>query len=175
MDYDNETMKLLRNADWELISLKLLKFAINRGGKSVIADGMDSQDIVKEVIVKTFSGERKWNPQIPLYNHLKEAIRSILSSKGLYSNCDRVKRDFLISSELDPSSEVREEGLDDDLYNLQVMVESNTELKMVFEAIIHGALKPKDISAITGITQSAVDAHKKTLKRYWIRITGEKK
>jgi hypothetical protein len=175
MDYDEETLRLLRKADWELISLKLLKFAIAIGGRSIVAKGMDYQDVVKDVITKTFSGERKWNPEIILFFHLKEAVRSSLSIKGLYGNKDRSKRVSTPVQELEICDNEQENGLTDELIEIKKLIKGNKDLEDVFEAILTGALKPRDIAKATGIEPQQVSEHKRTLKRYWIKINGENK
>lgn len=173
MEYDEETLRQLRNADWEHISLRLLKFAIAIGGNSVIAKGMDSQDVVKEVISKTFSGERKWNPKIALYVHLKEAVRSTLSKKGLYASKDRLSHVSTEIIEMEVSDQKVVDSLTDELVNMKKLIANNLELLNVFEAILSGALSPRDIAKTTGLQAQKVSEYKRTLKRYWLKINGE--
>ena len=173
MEYDEETLRQLRNADWETISLKLLKFAIAIGGQSVIAKGMDSQDVVKEVITKTFSGERKWNPEIALYVHLKEAVRSILSSKGLYAHKDRSGRRSIKALNMEVCEGKIEDGFTDELIKMKNMISKDIDLLSVFEAILNGELKPREISKTTGLVPVKVSEYKRTLRRYWLKINGE--
>ena len=172
MNYDEDTLRQLRNADWESISLRLLKFAIVLGGQSVIAKGMDSQDVVKDVITKTFSGERKWNPEIPLFIHLREAVRSSLSRKGLYANKDHADRHPTPVQEMELCEKSVENGLTDELLKMKRLIEFNKDLLNVFEAILNGALKPRDIAETTGLQPGIVSEYKRTLKRYWLKING---
>lgn len=172
MDYDEDTLRQLRNADWENISLRLLKFAITIGGNSVIAKGMDSQDVVKDIIAKTFSGERKWNPEIALYVHLKEAVRSTLSNKGLFASRDRRDHVSTATIELDISEEQIESALTDELIHMKKLIANNLDLLKVFEAILNGELAPRDIANITGIKPERVSEYKRMLKQYWLQING---
>ena len=172
MEYDEETLRQLRNADWESISLRLLKFAISVGGKSVIAQGMDTQDVVKDIIAKTFSGERKWNPEIALYVHLKEAVRSTLSNKGLYSSRDRFGHIPTEKIEMEVRDQKAVDSLTDELVNMKKLIANNIELLNVFEAILNGAQNPREIATITGLHPQRVSEYKRMLKRYWLKING---
>ena len=174
MDYDEKTLKQLRGADWNLLSVKLLKFAIALGGRSIIAKGMDTEDVVHEAIAKTFSGERKWNTKIPLLVHLKEAIRSMLSIKGLYGCADKTKRHPSPSEELEISPTESENRYTDKLVELKTKIKGNKDIESVLEAIIAGARTPREIARITELHPRVISEHKRTIKSNWIKINGGK-
>ena len=66
-----ETLDLLQEMDWSAIRKALLTYTTwrarsyrwNRGESSDLAKGYTVEDVVQEVIVKTFEGVRKWDPE----------------------------------------------------------------------------------------------------------------
>ena len=49
-------------------------------------------------------------------------------------------------------------------------VKGNEELESVLEVVLMGAHKPSEIETLTGVDAEKVYDHKKTLKRYWLKI-----
>lgn len=84
------TFNQLKNADWATIGKRLLAFAIWRARKYdwcvaetlEVAQGITLEDVVQHVIIKTLSGERRWDPERgPLEPWLKDQIKSVIDAQ----------------------------------------------------------------------------------------------
>lgn len=102
----------LWNADWAQIGKELLAFAVYRaklyrwrsGGLHLLARGMELQDVVQDVIVKTLRGQRKWEPHTgPLVPWLKDQVKSEIDALAKSAAHRR-------EESLEPDWQVVEEG-----------------------------------------------------------------
>ncbi len=87
---DDRTRKLLQEADWGPIGNELTAFAIHcirdyqwsYGGAFEIPQGYTAKDIAQEVMLKTLSGERRWDPDKgELIPWLRWQVRSIVNAR----------------------------------------------------------------------------------------------
>ncbi|MBN1935450.1 MAG: sigma-70 family RNA polymerase sigma factor [Anaerolineae bacterium] len=84
---DLETYKLLLKQDWETIGPKLVAFGIRyaerywwRHGNGNLPSGNMIEDVVQELIARTLSGERQWDPnKIDLVRWLKQQLPSLIN------------------------------------------------------------------------------------------------
>ncbi len=105
---DEKTFRLLEGADWGGISKELLAFVINWARKyptlghgedpRFLVLGVSYEDVVQEVIVKAFSGERNWDPDtvdlVPwLKMHIKSIVDALARSIAANQETDLVTRD----------------------------------------------------------------------------------
>ena len=86
---DRKIFRLLQEADWGEIGKELTAFAVWRaqnyqwryGRGQDLALGKSVEDIVHDVILKTISGERKWDPEKgDLVPWLKDQVKSIMDA-----------------------------------------------------------------------------------------------
>jgi DNA-directed RNA polymerase specialized sigma24 family protein len=86
---NRKTFNLLREADWGELGKRLLAFAEWRAryywwrhGKGIVlAKGWTPEDVVQEVIIKTLSGERNWDPQKGhLEPWLRDQVKSVMDA-----------------------------------------------------------------------------------------------
>lgn len=89
--FDEDVFKLLESADWGEIGNELLSFAATWSKRyptlgygedpKFLVLGVSYEDVVQEVIVKVFSGQRKWDPgKVDLLPWLKMHIKSIIDA-----------------------------------------------------------------------------------------------
>jgi len=111
---DDQTLTLLRNADWVDLSLRLRRFIVHTWGKMLPA-GYTPDDVVAEVIEKTFREERPWDPtKRSLATHLRWCIKSTLSKKGLYGLKENNVMTFTNDdAQLEPEPDVTAETVSD--------------------------------------------------------------
>jgi DNA-directed RNA polymerase specialized sigma24 family protein len=198
---DPKTFKLLQEADWGAIGKELLAFAEWRagnyrwrhGGNLELAEGKTPEDVVQEVIVKTLSGDRRWDPDKgPLVPWLKDQVRSILdalakSAAHRYEitipdgeeeegSSDRIeyrasKIDILATvgssgpEELVLEMEAREHK-EQEVGALFQAVSGESELEEVLEAIMDGCEpKPQALAAKLGVPVKEINNRVKRLRR----------
>ena len=86
---DTEIFRQLEKEDWGAIGKRLLAFAEwwagnyqwRRGGESDLAQGKTLVDVIQEVILKTFSRERKWDPEKgELVPWLRDQVKSVIDA-----------------------------------------------------------------------------------------------
>lgn len=149
---DSETFRKLCGADWGTIGAELLAFAAWRaknyqwysGQGRELAPGISLEDIIQEVIAKTISGKRHWDPaRGPLVPWLKDVVKSEVDNKA-NSAPNRYEKQALEgkgeekrpqASDLrrPPNPEVSERVQD-----LMRAVNGEPELKEVLEAVMDG-------------------------------------
>lgn len=82
---DIKIFRLLQQVDWDTVGRRLMYFTVHRfqhygwavGIDTALPKGWTIEDVVHEVIIKTISGQRKWDPDKgPLEPWLKDQIKS---------------------------------------------------------------------------------------------------
>lgn len=161
--------KLLDNYDWEKISLELTDYADIRArrlkwrteSKSDLPQGKRTEDIAQEAILKTYGGERKWDPERypDIMIFLRSVVDSLISHLANSQNHKKLQRfpenengesldnTFNLGYSPTPEDEVL---ADEVLGKIYEAVDGEKELQSVVDAIMSGYTKPGDISKATG-------------------------
>ncbi len=186
---DWEIQKLLQEADWETIRRELLAHSTwrargyrwRRKGDLELAEGYTVEDIVHEVIAKTWSGIRRWDPaRGELLPWLQAQSRSILDALARSAPHRREVRvldleelavvyasdplEILLKQEAWTQKKQRVEQL------LQA-VEGEPELDQVIRLIINGCEpKPRYLASELGVPVGEINNRLKRLRRRALRL-----
>ncbi|OQA22611.1 MAG: RNA polymerase factor sigma-70 [Chloroflexi bacterium ADurb.Bin360] len=181
---DQKTLELCQEADWGAIRRDLLvhtawqarRYLWNHGGYLDLAEGYTIEDVVQEVIVKTLSGVRKWDPEKgPLLPWLYAQSRSILDALAQSASHRHEMHipdmEVLIAAQsLDPLEIIiereREAQIRHKTETLIEIVEEDPELQEVLQVILAGCEpRPRHIALELGISVREVDNRLKRLRR----------
>jgi len=181
---DQQTRKLLREADWETIRGELLAYAMwrarsywwNRGGDLDLAKGYSVEDVVQEVIVKALSGLRRWDPEKgQLFPWLQAQSRSVMDALAKSASHRREMRiletESLASAQSpDPLEIVLEKEAETQTRKkveaLFQAVDGVPELREVLQVIMDGCQPwPRHIASELGVSVREVDNRLKRLRR----------
>ena len=198
-----EVFEYLQNVDWVAIGKSLLVFTIWRaqiyrwrsGDTQDLALGKTPEDIVQEVIEKTISGERQWDPSLgPLVPWLKDQVKSILDA--LYKSAAN-RYEYATLTE-DPDPDPGEPGdlqqakdpraveasipglkeqvekrfeLDEQINQVFTVVNAQPELEEIVVAILDGCeAKPRYLAEKLGVPISEINNRLKRLRRKVINL-----
>lgn len=198
---EHEIFRLLQQADWNSIGRRLIAVARSYAGRykwssghySLLSEGRQLEDIVQEVIAKTLSGKRNWDPERgELVFWLYEQVRSEINN--LYTKLPR-KRElpvsvpteqdeiedavdhlnevssadniFYHSRPLLPEEELlRKEYIEEKSRVIWSAVDSDPELEQLVDTIIEtGVTKPNELSEILNVPTSEVYRLLRKLRR----------
>jgi hypothetical protein len=157
-------LELLRKADWDEISARLLHWVDIVASRRPLPCGFDSEEIVRLAVGKLWSEDRDWDSEKhpDLLAHLKWIVKSLLSNKGLYALKDAQKVEFTDDpATLDPpvESETDALGQDEQVLAWQALEEEfvgDKEMQLYLAMIRKGEDKPSRISELTGIPVARV-------------------
>ncbi len=84
---DATAFRLLQDADWNNIGRRLTARVIWITGTATLSNGVTARDIAQTVILKTLSGDRKWDPNkgelLPwLFDQVKSELSNLLTSSA---------------------------------------------------------------------------------------------
>jgi len=161
---DEYIRNLLKDVDWERITLKLIEYATYKAGRLYwqsgnyqnLSQGKAPEDIAQEAIAKTLGGERTWDPnkQIDIFIHLKTVVDSLISH--LVESDNHKRRQPLLHSPRkegidinkipDPGPTQDEELTQEESYfrtlgKFRAAVKGDKELEAFLEAMIDGEIK----------------------------------
>jgi len=183
-ELDRETFKRLQEADWTTLQSQLLACATwqaggyrwHRGDDLELAEGKTVEDVVQEVIMKTLSGARQWNPaRGPLLPWLQAQSRSIIDALAKSAShrheVSTLDLEGLASAHSpDPLEAVLEKEA-----NAQSMrrvaalfqaVDKEPELQTVLQVILDSCEpRPRYIAAELGVPVDEVNNRMKRLRR----------
>lgn len=205
-ELDPKIYNKLCQQDWGEIGKELLAFAEIRArnydwcspGSAHLAQGKTCEDVVQQVIVKTFAGERKWDPKKgPLLPWLKDQVKSIIdalvwsaahrhetpisegdSAEGFGVN-DRRTQMYLEQPAVGPSSgpeeclleKIEMQKADRKIERLFEEVEEDPELEEVLIAIMDGCEpKPRYLAAELDVPVTEIYNRMKRLRRRALAI-----
>lgn len=180
---DEETLARLRDADWDDIAPRLLRYVRSRIGDSVLPRGVTAQDVVQMAVERLYSPKgRTWDPekQPDLCKYMLSVLRSMLSSKGLYGIQDAETDEFL---EEQCGGHLTLDGVAmDDVEDpvaamdratafslLQDEIKDDRELEDILAAIQMGCSKSKDIADMTRLPVKKVYELQRKMGRYAAR------
>lgn len=188
---DRETQKLLQEADWEAIRRELLAHATwqargyrwRRKGDLELAEGYTVEDVVHEVIVKTWSGIRKWDPaKGKLLPWLQAQSRSILDALARSAPHRREVsvldlEEVAVVHTLDPLEIlVEQEAWTQKKRRVEQLfqaVEGEPELEQVLRLIISGCeSKPRYLASELGVPVGEINNRLKRLRRRALRLVN---
>ncbi len=186
----SRVFQLLENADWEGIYERLLAYTVSvagalrwRGVQGVgskngeLAKGVSCEDIVNDVIVKTFDRTRRWDPDKgELESWLKWQVKSEVSHCVESAPHRREKdeiieetADILAISSLDPSLIVlQQEEINEKLSNVYECTSKDPQLEELFAAILDVGSKPQHLAQTLNTTVSDINNRLKRLRRHLI-------
>lgn len=187
---DQETLKLLQEADWNAIRRQLLAYATwrargyhwNRGGNLELTGGYTVEDVAQEVIVKALSGTRKWDPDKgQLLPWLQTQSRSVIDA--LVKSASHRREVSIQENEnlaLAPSPDTLEIVLKKEaeaqtrqkVKALLQAVDEEPELREVLQVVMDGCETwPRHIASELGISVRDADNRLKRLRRRASRLT----
>lgn len=187
---DQETIKLLREADWATIRRRLRVYATwrasnyrwSRGEIPELAEGYMVEDVVQEVIVKTLSGVRRWAPAkgqlLPwLQAQCCSVIDALAKSASHWREVSIVEDDNLAQSPSDPLELLLEEEAETQARRkveaLLQAVGEETELQQVLHAVMSGCEPwPRYIAREIDISVRDADNRLKRLRRRASRLAN---
>ena len=179
-----EIRKLLENYEWEEITQKLIDYADIRARRfkwrtesnSDLPQGKKAEDIAQEAILKTFDGERKWNPEKypDIMIFLRLVVKSLINHLANSQNHRRLQRfpenengeslDDTFDLGYSPTPE--EEVLaDETLGKIYEVINGDKELQSIVDAIMSGYTKSNDIANVTGFDINHVYQLRRKLDR----------
>ena len=189
---DEDYQKLMQGQNWERIVLEILHYCVSifkkdgRSTNQIIAQGHLAEDMAQKAIALVLSGERKWEPgRGELIPFIK---RSVI--RNLRSNAYKLKENSIVdcleeyyrSDEADAvSKEKRAESLatlsaedvailNEDLslllqeFRVAVGDMTNEEAQGIFDCLVEGITKPRDIETLTGVPARRVSEVKRQIK-----------
>lgn len=176
------------SCNWAEITPRLLLYARKRmfgygwRGRASGAGGsfLSPEDVVHTAIMKTISGERRWDAKrVDLFYHLLMTIRSILSNLArsgenrLVSELVGPADVFQDSTASDPARVVESRSQLSAL--LAYIDEKHTDLRPFIDAIIEtGDFTPSELSARLGVPVQGIYNLKKRLRRALANYRNEK-
>jgi DNA-directed RNA polymerase specialized sigma24 family protein len=188
---DQETIKLLREADWAAIRRRLLVYTTwrasnyrwNRGEIPELAEGYTVEDVVQEVIVKTLSGVRRWAPaKGQLLPWLQAQCCSVIDALAKSASHRRevciLEGENLAQSPSNPLELLLEEEAEAQTQRkvkaLLQAVGEETELQQVLHAVMSGCEPwPRHIAREIDISVRDADNRLKRLRRRASRLTKD--
>lgn len=202
-----EVFKILMSEDWGKVGKRLLGFALWRashynwesGNSQVLAEGMTPEDIVQDVITKTLTGERAWNPDLgPLEPWLRDQVKSIIDAlvksaahRREAKNLEDPDRDeraldsvahkenvifsFAVKKPPNPEDELiekeRQRMMAEKSSELFAAVSGDKELEEVLETIMNGCEpKPQAIAEELGASVENINNRIKRLRRRALKL-----
>jgi len=192
--------KLLNEQDWEALGKRLVLYAAKRvgvtaslfDGTDVLLAGISIRDVVQDVITKTLSHERQWDPDRgELWPWLKAQIRSELSHlyKSASARHERVIYDESILEE-EPESQDSEQreaieragvpSAEDEALRREraalaskmvgavlTLVEDDPELLEMIEVMMDDCpYKPQSLAERLGVSVKNINNRQKRLRRH---------
>ena len=186
---DQETIKLLREADWAAIRKSLLVYTTwrssnyrwNHGEIPELAEGYTVEDVVQEVIVKALSGVRRWAPAkgqlLPwLQAQCCSVIDALAKSASHRREVSILEDENYAQSSLDPLELLLEEEAETQARRkveaLLQAVDEEAELQQVLHAVMSGCEPwPRYIAHEIDISVRDADNRLKRLRRRASKLT----
>jgi DNA-directed RNA polymerase specialized sigma24 family protein len=193
-DLEQKTRDLLQEMDWSAIRKALLIYATwrargycwHRGESPDLAKGYTVEDVVQEVIVKTFEGTRRWDPEkgqlLPWLqlqsksvidalaksaSHRHEVSLLDLDIEGLVTEQSPDLLEIVLEEEARACVERRVEAL-------FRAVDGVPELQEVLQAILDGCLpRPRHLALELNLSVREVDNRLKRLRRRASKLVHE--
>jgi len=182
------TKILLKAYDWDDVTPRLLRYALKKvrflTWKGIPNSGEIAQDIVQEAILKTWSGERSWIPEThpDLFIHLKSVIKSLIShavsspqntrqifESSIFPESNTSFFDTVESKSPSPLQNIAkqedEKEANEFICNFIDYLHDDTPLTKMFECILDGIDKPRDIAKELNIDVTEVYNLRKRLCR----------
>lgn len=160
------TLRKLRRADWNRLWLQGLVWARRQAGSYPWLPRME-REIVQTAIEKTFSGERRWDPEAcDLSHHLRMTIRSLYHSevKKLRNRQDHARRELAVSSDRSGAAQQAQERLDDLRAMLRLLRQVEPELAEFFltasRHFLAGCDTDAEVAAAMGLSPSQFSKRK---------------
>lgn len=195
-DRDSEIFRQLQAADWPTLARHLLYFTLVRirlyswryGGTFVLPQGYTAEDIVQEVIVRTISGDRRWDPEKgELLPWLKWQVRSIVDAlaRSAAHRHEELAPDAATLPGDDPLGTLAtnygafnsvaaspealfldQESVDRRVGHLFAAVSGEPDLEAVLNAVLDGAgTRPREIAAFLEVPVSDIYNRLKRIRR----------
>jgi RNA polymerase sigma factor (sigma-70 family) len=181
---NEETLRLLEEADWRVIQTELLTYTTwragnywwRRGDGLELAQGTTVEDVTQEVMIKALTGVRRWDPtRGELLPWLQAQVNSILDALAK-SAPHRHEVDLLeaeILAVIHPSDLLAlvldEEGKTETKQKVNALlriVDSEPELREILEIILDGCEpKPRHIAIELGVPVEHINNRLKRLRR----------
>lgn len=181
---DEETLRLLEEADWSMIRTELLTYATwrasnywwRRGNGLELAQGTTVEDVTQEVMIKALTGLRRWDPaRGELLPWLQAQVNSILDA--LAKSAPHRHEVGLLETEIsgvtqlsDPLEVVLDEEAKTEtkqkVNTLLRIGDSEPELREILEIILDGCEpKPRHIAVELGVPVQDINNRLKRLRR----------
>ncbi|MBN2258846.1 MAG: sigma-70 family RNA polymerase sigma factor [Anaerolineaceae bacterium] len=188
-----ETLDLLQETNWSAIRKALLTYSTRRArnycwnqGKSPdLAKGYTVEDVVQEVIVKTFEGVRKWDPEkgqlLPWLQLQSKSVMDALAKSASHrhemSLSDLDIESLAIEQPPDLESVLPEEARADIRRKVEMLfraVDDVPELREILQAILDGCSpRPRYLALELNISIREVDNRLKRLRRCASKLVYE--
>jgi len=181
---DEETLRLLEVADWNVLGRKLLAYATwrasnywwRRGNGLELAEGITVEDVTQEVIVKALDGIRRWDPNkgelLPWLQAQSNSIIDALAKSAPHRHeVGLLEAETSAVTQLfDPLEFVLDEEaktqIGQRVNELLRIVETEPELREVLEIILDGGEpKPRHIAVELGVPVKDINNRLKRLRR----------
>lgn len=181
---DEKTLRLFEGTDWRVIRRELLAYVTwrahhywwYRGHDLELTEGATVEDVVQEVIVKTLSGIRHWDPTrgelLPWLQAQSNSIIDALAKSAPHRHevCLLEAEAPTVTQLSDPleiilEKEVKKQ-LEQKVDTLLRIVETEPELKEVLEVILEGCEpKPRHLAVELGVPVEDINNRLKRLRR----------
>lgn len=189
---DDYYQKLMQGQDWDRIIPEILLYCVSlfkQDGKirsQVIAQGHMAEDLAQKAIALVLSGERKWEPVrgelIPfiklsvirnlrsnIYKLKENSIVDCLEEYYSFDETDALPKDKKAESLKTPSAEevaIHNEDASFLLKEFHTAVSDMTseDAQGIFDCLVEGICKPKDIETLTGVPARRVSEVKRQIK-----------
>jgi DNA-directed RNA polymerase specialized sigma24 family protein len=181
--------RILEKIDWEEVTLELIDHAdikVRRlkwktESNEDLPQGKRVEDIAQEAILKTLSGERKWDPERypDILIFLKLVVDSFISHLVNSQNHKMIQRfpenengeslESMFSTDNSPTPEdeiIAYEMLD----KIYEAIDGDTELQSIMDAIMAGYTKSRDIAEVTGFDVNHVYQLRRKLDRRFSKL-----
>ena len=203
-----EIYQLLKNTDWDVVGKQLLAFTIWRVqnyrwgtySRWELPQGKTPEDIVQQVIEKTLSGKRHWDPQEgPLLPWLKDQVKSIVDAlfqsaahrhevqipedEDTHESLDSIPpqqqtTENFATPILDPEINLMEkeeaEWTAKNVNALFAALSGEPELQQVLTAMLDGCEpKPRFLAKELGVSVSEINNRLKRLRRHAMKLEME--
>lgn len=159
----------LRSQNWDDLYPRVLADA-RRIAKGRPNAGLLAQDLAQQAVVKTFSGERRWNfKEFTLFQHLHGVMESELSHRDTSyqnRNGEQLEQNGIINlADYRPSPEEEEMNKSQERNLLAFLEARNAKAKTLAELIMrHDITSCKELSAVMDITETRAEYLKKRLR-----------
>lgn len=192
-DLEPETLDLLQEMNWSAIRKALLAYSTwraknycwNQGKSPDLANGYTVEDVVQEVIVKTFEGVRKWDPEkgqlLPWLQLQSKSVMDALAKSASHrhemSLFDLDIESLVIEQPPDLESVLQEEARAHIRRKVEMLfraVDDVPELREILQAILDGCLpRPRYLALELNISIREVDNRLKRLRRCASKLVYE--